>query len=883
MYFIYPLAHLAKGIFISNQINFMSRQPKLERFNNLVKSKYQVYNSLFMTLPFHGITDTGVLLPLFDRICTRGYDSKYNPEKIVNYFFDKYQRDVSEEERYDLLFRFIQYIERQVVLFDAIEDAAYRTVNNMDGRGTLRNIKEEAEAQSKTGDLKEYLHDFKIRPVLTAHPTQFYPGAVLGIINDLSKSINNNDLEMIKNLLSQLGKTPFFKKEKPTPYDEAVSLIWYLENVFYKASSHIYNYLQQNVFKGEFFDNQVIDLGFWPGGDRDGNPFVTTEITLKVAARLRNTIIKNYYRDVRNLRRRITFNGTEAPLADIERRLYDSIFLPGDQLKISIEELTSTLTRIRNLVIDRHEGLFVEQIDDLLNKIKMFGFHFAVLDIRQDSRVHMHVMEEIVKQCATDNLGIFPENFENLSETEQIEILQNVKGKIDPSTLEDEIARKTLESIYAMREIQEHNGERSCNRYIISNNQTGLNVMHAFSMFHLTGWENPSVDIVPLFETVPDLKIAHEVMRKLYSNEAYAKHLKQRHMKQTIMLGFSDGTKDGGYLMANWSIFKAKEELTKVSREFGIKVIFFDGRGGPPARGGGKTHQFYASLGETIEDEEIQLTVQGQTISSNFGTPDSCQYNLEQLLSSGIFNGVFSKKGKAFPEEDRSTMEELAELSYKAYSDFKEHPSFLGYLERMSTLKYYAKTNIGSRPSKRGKSEKLNFSDLRAIPFVGSWSQLKQNVPGFYGVGTAIEAFEKRGDFDKVQELYQNSLFFRTLLENSMMSLTKSFFGLTAYMHDDPEFGPFWDIIHDEYERTKRLLLKVSGYSELMEEEQAGKASIQERERIVLPLLTIQQFALKKIQEMQRQENPDQAKLEMFEKMVTRSLFGNINASRNSA
>ena len=176
----------------------MSRQPKLERFNNLVKSKYQVYNSLFMTLPFHGITDTGVLLPLFDRICTRGYDKHYNPEKIVNYFFDKYQRDVSEEERYDLLFRFIQYIERQVVLFDAIEDAAYRTVNNMDGRGTLRNIKEEAEAQSKTEELKAYLQDFKIRPVLTAHPTQFYPGAVLGIINDLSKAINENNVEMIK-------------------------------------------------------------------------------------------------------------------------------------------------------------------------------------------------------------------------------------------------------------------------------------------------------------------------------------------------------------------------------------------------------------------------------------------------------------------------------------------------------------------------------------------------------------------------------------------------------------------------------------------------------------------------------------------------------------
>lgn len=861
----------------------MSRQPKLERFNNQVKSKYQVYNSLFLTLPFQGISDTGVLLPLFDSICTRGFDKKYNPTQIVNYFFEKYQRDVSKEDRYDLLFLFIQYIERQVVLFDAIEDSAYREVHNMDGRGTLRNIKEEAEAQHKTQELKDYLSHFKIRPVLTAHPTQFYPGAVLGIINDLSAAITANDLEMIKKLLSQLGKTPFFKKEKPTPYDEAVSLIWYLENVFYKSSSHIFNYLQQNFFKEGDMDNEIIDLGFWPGGDRDGNPFVTTDITLRVASRLRNTIIKNYYRDVREIRRRITFEGTEKPLEDLEQLLYDNAHLPDIETKITQEELLSTLKAVRERVINEHESLFVEKLNDLINKVHMFGFHFATLDIRQDSSVHQHAMEEIIKHTRANGQNIFPENYADLNEEEKIKVLQGVNGKIDASNIEDDITRKTLESIYAMQTIQQENGERGCNRYIISHNETKMDMMEAFAMIHLTGWEQPSVDIVPLFETVPDLKVAHEVMEGLYKNPEYAKHLKARGNKQTIMLGFSDGTKDGGYLMANWSIFKAKEMLTKVSRAHDIKVIFFDGRGGPPARGGGKTHQFYASLGNTIEDQEIQLTVQGQTISSNFGTVDSCQYNLEQLLSSGIFNGIFAEKQRAFPDEQRKTMEELAEVSYKTYSDFKAHPNFLSYLERMSTLKYYAKTNIGSRPSKRGSSDKLNFSDLRAIPFVGSWSQLKQNVPGFYGVGTAIEHFEKNGKFDQVKDLYDNNLFFRTLLENSMMSLTKSFFGLTAYMQKDPEFGSFWMLIHDEYERTKRLLLKLTGFETLMQEEPAGKASIQERERIVLPLLTIQQFALKQIQELEKDPEGKQEQLAMFQKMVTRSLFGNINASRNSA
>jgi phosphoenolpyruvate carboxylase len=201
----------------------------------------------------------------------------------------------------------------------------------------------------------------------------------------------------------------------------------------------------------------------------------------------------------------------------------------------------------------------------------------------------------------------------------------------------------------------------------------------------------------------------------------------------------------------------------------------------------------------------------------------------------------------------------------------------------MSTLKYYAKTNIGSRPSKRSKSEQLDFKDLRAIPFVGSWSQLKQNVPGFFGVGTALKHFEDTNQWDKVQDLYNNSLFFKTLLENSMMSLAKSFFPLTAYMKKDPEFGAFWQIIYDEFLETKRLLLKIAGHQELMENYPDGKASIQIRERIVLPLLTIQQYALLRINELNKEKKPNEDLIKVYEKIVTRSLFGNTNASRNSA
>ena len=857
--------------------------PKIERFNQDVLSKYHIYNSVFITLPFDSIDNTGVLLPLFTEVCETGFKKQETPGEIVEFFTKKYLHTDSESDKIDLMFRFIQYIERQIVLFDAIEDAAFPVVNNMEGRGSLRDIKEKADDKNNQEELIEFLENFNVRTVLTAHPTQFYPGAVLGIINDLTEAIRKNNLLVIKQLLAQLGKTPFIQHEKPNPYDEAVSLVWYLENVFYETAGEMVHYLEKNLFNGKSINNPLIKLGFWPGGDRDGNPFVTTDITLKVADRLRTSILKCYYVEMRRLKRKLTFSGVDTLVSELEQKLYRSVFYSKGEIFITLDEFITQLKKIRSIIVEQHQSLYVDQLDALLIKINLFGFHFATLDIRQNSKIHDAVFKDVVNYYLQSDSKIFPANYFELSEKEKFDILSNVSGDLDPAAFENEMTNSTLGSIQAIKTIQKNNGEFGSNRYIISNNESALNVMETFALLKLSNWETPTVDIIPLFESVDDLRNAHEIMEKLYSNPAYAKHLAARNKKQTIMLGFSDGTKDGGYLMANWSIYKAKESLTEISRKYGIKAIFFDGRGGPPARGGGKTHKFYASLGPNIENNEIQVTVQGQTISSNFGTLDSCRYNLENLLSAGVTNQVFAKGRNELTPDEKAILDQLAELGYEKYLSFKNHPKFIPYLEKMSTLKYYAKTNIGSRPSKRSKSETLDFADLRAIPFVGSWSQLKQNVPGFFGVGTALKHFEDTNQWDKVKNLYDGSLFFKTLLENSMMSLAKSFFPLTAYMSKDAEFGEFWQIIYNEFLETKRLLLKIAGHKELMENYPDGKASIAIRERIVLPLLTIQQYGLTRINELMKQKKPDEKLIKVYEKIVTRSLFGNTNASRNSA
>ncbi len=858
----------------------MITEPKLSRFNQNVLSKFQIYNSIFITLPFDNIGDTGVLLPLFKQVCEAGLVKGKDPKQILNYFFEKYDDNPTEEERINLMFRFIQYIERQVVLFDAVEDAAFPIVNNMDGIGTLRSTKEIAFERNKKEALQRYLEDFKVRVVLTAHPTQFYPGSVLGIITDLTSAIEKNDLTGIKKLLAQLGKTPFLKDDKPTPLDEAISLTWYLENVFYYSVSNIYQYIKNNIYENKEIDNEIISIGFWPGGDRDGNPFVTTAITLQVANRLRNAALRNYYRDIRRLKRRLTFKNVEPVVIEIENKLYQSFTNPYQEPLISLEELSNKLANIRKLIIEKHQSLFLPELDDLIYKVRLFGYHFATLDIRQDSRIH----NQILRSIAEERPGYLPENYFEMSAKERVQVLEEISGDLEPESFSDELTKNTLGSVRAIRRIQEMNGEKGSNRYIISNNQSALNVYEVFALFRLSGYgQELPIDIVPLFETINDLTNAETVMAELYNSPGYKKHLKLRGNKQVVMLGFSDGTKDGGYLKANWAIYLAKERLTEISRKNNIKIIFFDGRGGPPARGGGKTHQFYASLGPDIESEEIQLTVQGQTISSNFGTIDSSQYNLEQLISSGISNQILEGSKNRLNSKEKALLNDLADLSYRAYEDFKNNPKFLPYLENVSTLNYYSKTNIGSRPSKRGKSSELVFTDLRAIPFVGSWSQLKQNVPGFYGVGAALKKYEENGRFDELIALYNNSKFFRSLIENSMMAMKKSNFDLTRYMKDDPQYGDFWQLIYDEFMTAKRLTLKLANHRELMENYPEGKASVEIRESIVLPLLTIQQYALMRLNELRSEQKKDEKLIEIYETIVTRSLFGNINASRNSA
>lgn len=857
----------------------MKLSQKQAAFHNEVLTRFDLYKSLFLTLPFQSVKHTGTVLPFFTTHCEKGVEQHLGPEAIIDSFFAQYEQYVQAEDRVDFLFRIVQYIERQVVLFDAVEDSAFQTIGRSDESGLLNSLFQQAQNNPELKQrIVEKLKDFSVRLVLTAHPTQFYPGPVLAIINDLIEALKHNQVNDIQLLLQQLGKTPFINKEKPTPVDEAISLAWFLENVFYKVASEIQGMIDSELEVPTEDVKQLIELGFWPGGDRDGNPNVTAQSTKKVAALLRTILFRCYYRDFRIVKRRITFRGVEKYLETLQVLFYENSFNPSENPSDDTAIILENLNAVKDVLLEHHNGLFIELVEDLIRKVITFGCYFTTLDIRQDSSILRQTFEFLIQQNpATSIDGAYA----SLAEETKQGTIPFSELDLSVGTDAEPLVLDTVEVIHLLKGIQKSGSERAAQRFIISNCQQASDILELMQLFLWSGWKKDelTIDFVPLFETVDDLSRAADVMRDLYAHPAYATHIKKRGNKQTIMLGFSDSTKDGGYLMANWSIYKAKIELTSIARAYNVDLVFFDGRGGPPARGGGKTQRFYASMGKEIENKHIQLTIQGQTISSQYGSLETAKYNIEKLLQAGLISEIRQKESDTLTNKQKDVIDQMAKESHVKFMALRKHPLFLTYLETLSPLKELSEINISSRPVKRNSGKELRLEDLRAISFVTSWSQLKQNIPGFYGVGTALQWAEDNNLWSYVKQLYESSGMFKTIIDNCMMSMTKSNFDITAYMKDDEQFGEFWSMLKDEFDRTKAFVLKLSGSSVLMENYPIDRASILAREKIVLPLLIIQHYAIRNLINKDHSEEQER----VFRKLIGRTIYGVVNAGRNLA
>ncbi|MDA3948698.1 MAG: phosphoenolpyruvate carboxylase, partial [Spirochaeta sp.] len=563
------------------------------------------------------------------------------------------------------------------------------------------------------------------------------------------------------------------------------------------------------------------------------------------------------------------------------------------------DQLIDDLLALIEYLESDHDGLFIAHVEALLWRVVVFGFHFATLDVRQDSRVYGRATAQIRGGAAGATQGgeantaeartaTSPEGgamapadaeFQQWVTTLHADEIPSRNDALD-ALGEDPVLRDTVESLEVVREIQSAVGSRGVHRAIISNTRSATNVLQVMYLARVAGFPRGGIglDIVPLFETVDDLSAAPEIMRRLYTTPLYRDHLAQRQDTQQIMLGFSDGTKDGGYITANWLIYRAREELTAVAAGYGVRVVFFEGRGGPPARGGGKTHQFYRSMSPQSDREQIHLTIQGQTISSNYGTVDAARYNLEQLVTAALENILFRDTDTGPDAAQRELLEAISSTSLERYHALKNRVDFLPYLETVTPLAFYGAANNASRPTSRGGGGSLRLEDLRAIPFVGAWSQMKQNVPGYFGFGTALRRLIDAGHGEELRHLYREELFFRTLVENSMQSLRKVNFDVTRHLDGDAQFGDLWRELRDEAKRTAAALLEVSGTAALLENDPVTARSIALREAIVLPVLVIQQHALMQL----RRDTLDDSVREAYRGLVVKSMAAIINAGRNS-
>ncbi len=376
-------------------MSIMKNNARINEFEKSVKNKFNLYNSLFLNLPFHKIGNIGMLIPLMHNSCKEGLESGQDPLEILDAFFSTQARISSEQDKIDFMFRIIQYVERQIVLYDSIEDAAFSRLNQNSADLSLKEYMHLLESKRSEHKLIEKLSTFSARIVFTAHPTQFYSPPVLDIISKLRNLINDNNINQIDITLQQLGLTSLINSQKPTPLDEAKNIIYFLRNVYYDAVGELYSSIRKNIQNKDFDNYNIIQLGFWPGGDRDGNPFVTSETTMAVADELRMALMKCYYRDIKNLQQKLTFRGVDNIIDELRSRIYLAMF--DAEKKVSYEEIIDPLYQIKKTITDKYNSLYLEELENLIDKVNIFRTHFAVLDIRQNHSVHKQTVETILK------------------------------------------------------------------------------------------------------------------------------------------------------------------------------------------------------------------------------------------------------------------------------------------------------------------------------------------------------------------------------------------------------------------------------------------------------------------------------------------------------
>ena len=813
--------------------------------------------------------------------------------------------------------------------------------------------------------LQRLLEQLDIRLVFTAHPTEIVRHTIRKKQRRISQILERLDIaeeamqevgqmesweanEAIAQLTEEIRlwwRTDELHQFKPKVLDEVDYSLHYFQEVLFDVIPQLATRLKQSLAKS--FPSLVAPthnfcyFGSWVGSDRDGNPFVTPQVTWETACYQRQIVIGKYLDAIAQLREILSLS---LHWSDVQQELLDSLEqdqrkMPSIYNELAIRyrqepyrlklayisrRLRNTLERNRALssALDRQASevnaeniyqtgdefvaelklmqsslaattLHCRELDNLIVQAEVFGFSLVELDFRQDSSRHSDAIAEI-----TSYLQVLPQPYDELSETQKTDwLIQELKTRrpLIPAEMPfSETTCETIETFRMLRSLQQEFGIKICKTYIISMTNFVSDVLEVLLLAQEAGLYDPatcytSVRIVPLFETVEDLKRAPQVMRELFELPLYRASLAggyenvavredstnialsplQPNNLQEVMLGYSDSNKDSGFLSSNWEIHKAQRALQKVAAEYGISLRIFHGRGGSVGRGGGPAYSaILAQPTDTIKGR-IKITEQGEVLASKYSLPELALYHLETMTTAVIQSSLL---GSGFDRVEpwNQIMEELSARSRSVYRALiYEQEDFVDFFHSVTPVDVIAQLQIGSRPSKRpgkgGANKKKDMSSLRAIPWVFSWTQSRFLLPAWYGVGSALQGFleqEPKKNLDLLQYFYVKWPFFRVVISKVEMTLAKVDLQIAEHYVNElsqPEdlerFQKLFAQISQEYNLTKDLTLKINGQQKLLDGNLELQRSVQLRNGTIVPLGFLQVALIKRL----RQHDKSQA------------------------
>lgn len=765
-------------------------------------------------------------------------------------------------------------------------------------------------------ELAALLERLDIELALTAHPTEAKRRTILSKVRWISQTLN-----ILENMHLLPGETEALQTDlyaeitnfwltararaiRPTVTDEVRTVLYYVDETLWDVLPRIYGDLDSALerhYPGLQAGRPWLRLVSWVGGYRDGNPNVTAAVTAETLRLHRGLAVEKHRAAFHVLARSLSLNASRLPpapelvewldgrrpfpphVAYLESRYPDETYrialalLNADLAQASQDDMTARLLASEpHAALARVEALQKplewvahavpepvreRQMRPLMRQLDIFGLHAARLDMRQDAERINAGLGELLRGLNLIEGSDFVRMSAAIRAKVLVQLLDQPPPQLAPQAGITPETAETWALFKLLTRVREVYGRELLGPFIISMTQSAADVLAVLCLARWAGCDQ-GLDIVPLFETMDDLTAAPGIMAELFTLKAYREHLVSCQRSQTVMIGYSDSNKDGGYLAANWALYQAQENLAQVCREHGVRLTLFHGRGGTVARGGGPANRAIRAQPPGTINGRFRLTEQGEVIAARYLNPELAHRHLEQVANAVLLASVPAGADVPVAQKWRQALDEMAAASLSAYRQLVfENPDFLTYWQAATPLDEIKRLHIGSRPASRGgKTDAV--ASLRAIPWVFSWMQSRYNLPGWYGLGTGLNSW---GDWEELSLMYREWPFFRSVIDNAAMSLVKADMGIAALyatLVPDRELADsVFALIRAEYERTRQAILAITGEAELLDGDPVIQRAVRLRNPYIDPLNYIQVETLRRLRALPDTETEEAAAL----------------------